>query len=128
MESRNKLIDKQKLRTHVNSRTLKESDQIFIIAEDKTICSTSKTQKKNRIKFIETKKCLGQHVDKDSEPLTKKTTSLNLTFKGYLRYKTIFCNKSALDVQLMNFFYLKKKQCFVLEISRFLCFCKMHGF
>ena len=25
-------------------------------------------------------------------------------FKGYLRYKTIFCYKVALDVQLMNFF------------------------
>ena len=25
-------------------------------------------------------------------------------FKGYLRYKTIFCNKVASDVKLMNFF------------------------
>ena len=25
-------------------------------------------------------------------------------FKGYLRYKTVLCNKVALDVQLMNFF------------------------
>ena len=28
-------------------------------------------------------------------------------FKDYLCYKTIFCHKVALDVQLMNFFYLK---------------------
>ena len=25
-------------------------------------------------------------------------------FKGYLHYKTIFCNKVALNVQLMSFF------------------------
>ena len=30
-------------------------------------------------------------------------------FKGYLRYKSIFCHKVAIDVKLMNFFYLKKK-------------------
>ena len=48
-------------------------------------------------------------------------------FKGYLHYKTIFCNKVALDV-INEFFCLKKKQCFVLEISRFLCFGKMHRF
>ena len=47
--------------------------------------------------------------------------------KCYLRYKTIFCKKVALDVLLMNFSYLKKK-CFVLEIFRFLCFCKIQGF
>ena len=29
--------------------------------------------------------------------------------KGYLCYKTIFCYIVALDLQLMNFFYLKKK-------------------
>ena len=30
-----------------------------------------------------------------------------LEFKGYLRYKTIFCNKVALDVKLMNFLFEK---------------------
>ena len=29
--------------------------------------------------------------------------------KGYLHYKTIHCYKVALDMWLMNFFYLKKK-------------------
>ena len=48
-------------------------------------------------------------------------------FKGYLRYKTLLCHKAALDVSLMNFFYLNKK-CFVLEISRFLCFVKPEDF
>ena len=33
----------------------------------------------------------------------KTITSLNF-FQGYLRYKTIFCHKVALDVLLMNFF------------------------
>ena len=27
-----------------------------------------------------------------------------ILLKGYLRYKTIFCHKVALDAQLMNFF------------------------
>ena len=35
-----------------------------------------------------------------------------LNIKGYLRYKTVLCHKVALDVQLMNFFYLKKKKMF----------------
>ena len=29
-------------------------------------------------------------------------------FKGYLRYKTIFCNKVALDVKLVNFLFDEK--------------------
>ena len=29
--------------------------------------------------------------------------------KGYLRYEIIFCYKVAFDVQLMIFFYLKRK-------------------
>ena len=28
------------------------------------------------------------------------------TFKGYLCCKTIFCNKVALDVELMNYFFI----------------------
>ena len=32
-----------------------------------------------------------------------------VTLKDYLHYKTIFCHNVALDAQLMNFFYLKKK-------------------
>ena len=47
--------------------------------------------------------------------------------KGYLHYQNILCHKVALDVQLMNF-NLKKKLCFVLEISRFLCFCEIPNF
>ena len=36
------------------------------------------------------------------------TNILNRAFKGYLRYRTIFCHKVALDAQLMiDFFYLK---------------------
>ena len=42
--------------------------------------------------------------------------------KSYLRYKTISCNKVALDVQLMSFLFEKKKQC--LEISSFCVFVK----
>ena len=33
-----------------------------------------------------------------------KSTCGILTFQGYLRYKTIFCNELTLDVWLMNFF------------------------
>ena len=41
-----------------------------------------------------------------------------------------FLAKVALDVQLMFFFFVffLKKKCFVHEISRFLCFCKIHRF
>ena len=40
-----------------------------------------------------------------------------------------FLAKVALDVQLMFFFFFfLKKKCFVREISRFLCFCKIHRF
>ena len=46
-----------------------------------------------------------------------------LSLKGYLRYKTILCHKAAWFV-INEFFYLKKKSCFVLEMSRFLCFCE----
>ena len=45
-------------------------------------------------------------------------------FKKCLRVTSatkLFCHEVGLDAQLMNFFYLKWK-CFVLEISRFLCF------
>ena len=54
-------------------------------------------------------------------------TSTNEYLKGYLRYKTILFHKVALGVQLMNFFIWRKK-CFVLEISRFLCFCEIGRF
>ena len=40
--------------------------------------------------------------------------------KGYLRYKTIFCNKVALDAQLMNFFIWNKNN---VSFSRYLDFC-----
>ena len=40
----------------------------------------------------------------------------------------IFCNKVAFDAQLMNFFYLKKNQRFILEISRFFCFWEIHRY
>ena len=64
----------------------------------------------------------------------RPTSFLNLYYKiyttilkGYLRYKTVFCHKVALEVQLMDFFNLKKK-CFALEVFRFLCFCEIHRF
>ena len=42
------------------------------------------------------------------------------SFEGYLCHKTIFCHKVAsLSCVVDEFFYLKKKLCFVLEISRF---------
>ena len=50
-----------------------------------------------------------------------------LNLIAYLHFKTIFCSKVALDVWLMNFFYLKKK-CFTLKIFRFFCFCEIHRF
>ena len=34
----------------------------------------------------------------DEEQCQWQGSGLLLTFKGYLRYKTIFCNKAALDV------------------------------
>ena len=39
-----------------------------------------------------------------------------------------FCHKMALNVWLMNFFYVKKKYCFVLNIFRFLCFWRIQKF
>ena len=35
---------------------------------------------------------------------SKKNRCYRNNFKGYFRYKTIFCHKVALDAQLMNFF------------------------
>ena len=47
--------------------------------------------------------------------------------KGYyLCYETIFCHKVTLDVTI--FFLLEEKQCFALEISRFLWFCEICRF
>ena len=40
-------------------------------------------------------------------------------FKGYLRYKTIFCHQVALDAQLMNFFIWNKNN---VSFSRYLDF------
>ena len=37
--------------------------------------------------------------------------SLNLKLKGYLRYRSIFRHKVALDMQLMNFIWRKKMFC-----------------
>ena len=42
-----------------------------------------------------------------------------VTFKGYLCYKTIFCHKVALDTQLMNFFIWNKNN---VLFSRFCVF------
>ena len=39
---------------------------------------------------------------------------------GYLRYKTIFCHKVDLDVQLMKFFIWRKNK---VSLSRYLHFC-----
>ena len=47
--------------------------------------------------------------------------------KGYLPHKSIFCHKVALNVSLMNF-SIWKKNCFVVKISKFLRFCKIHKF
>ena len=41
-------------------------------------------------------------------------------FKGYLRYKTIFCHKVVLDAQLMNFYIWDKNN---VLFSRYLDFC-----
>ena len=45
-------------------------------------------------------------------------------FKGYLRCKTIFCNKMAFNYKCNSHYFL----CFHLKISKFLCFCKIHKF
>ena len=55
------------------------------------------------------------------------STKNPLLLKRYLCYKTIFVHKAALDKQLMNFLNLMKK-CFILQISRFLCFCEILRF
>ena len=44
------------------------------------------------------------------------------TFKGYLRYKTIFCHKVAIDVQLMIFFIWSKNNA---PFPRYLDFCTL---
>ena len=46
----------------------------------------------------------------------------NRQFKGYLRYKTILCHKVALDVQLMNFFFICIKN--NVSFLRYQGFCK----
>ena len=60
----------------------------------------------------------------DLNPLSKNSyLYFPLIFlKSYLRYKTIFWCVTN------EFFYLKKIQYFVVVISRFLYFCKMHRF
>ena len=45
-------------------------------------------------------------IFKNASPYLK---SLNYYLKGYLRYKTIFCNKLFLNAQLMIFFIRRKK-------------------
>ena len=49
-----------------------------------------------------------------------------LKLKGYLRYKSIFDIKKPLMCNEWLFFLDRK--CFVLEKSRFLCFCEIHKF
>ena len=44
------------------------------------------------------------HIEKHFSLVFKIVESLQCILKGYLRYKTIFCHKVVLDVQLMNFF------------------------
>ena len=51
--------------------------------------------------------------------LFKLEISIKYLFKGYLPYKTILCNKVALDVWLMNFFTWRKN----VSFSRYLDFC-----
>ena len=46
----------------------------------------------------------------------------NILIKGYLHYKTIFCCKVALDVQLLNFFIWRKNN---VLLSRHLDFCAL---
>ena len=48
------------------------------------------------------------------------TLKIMKTLKGYLSYKTIFCNKVALDVKLMTFFIWRKSN---VSFSRYLHFC-----
>ena len=40
--------------------------------------------------------------------MAKNSFLVEVTFKGYLRYETIFCHKVAFDVELMNFFIWKE--------------------
>ena len=54
---------------------------------------------------------------KIANPLTLKAAGLSTYYlllpsgvKGYLRYKTIFCHKVALDAQLMIFFIRNKNE------------------
>ena len=56
---------------------------------------------------------IAYHHQSISEASTYKYLGLTLdqTLKGYLCSKTIFCNKVALDVQLMNFFFEEKMFC-----------------
>ena len=56
--------------------------------------------------------------------MQKNQLHLHLLFQdiveGYLCYKTILCHKIALDVYLMNFFNLNKKN---VSFSRYHKFC-----
>ena len=94
------------------------------IKAGKTKCMVFGTSQKIKNKEFN----IAYHHQSISEASTYKYLGLTLdqTLKGYLCSKTIFCNKVALDVQLMNFFL--KKKCFVLKIFRFLCFCEIHRF
>ena len=44
---------------------------------------------------------------------------IKIKVKGYLHYKSIFCQKVPLDVSLMNFFIWRKN----VSFSRYLVFC-----
>ena len=48
------------------------------------------------------------------------TSLVNFLFKGYLRYKSIFCHKVALDVQSMNSLF-EEKMFRSLEVSLDFC-------
>ena len=54
--------------------------------------------------------------------------TFSLWFKGYLCYRTIFCHKVALDVQLMNFFIWSKNNVLLSRYLDFFVFVKSTDF
>ena len=70
-----------------------------------------------RFKTLELHDCV-----RTDQNTTKLCTRLFIHkfIKGYLRYKTIFCHKVALDVELVNFFIWSKNN---VSFTRYLNFC-----
>ena len=54
--------------------------------------------------------------------------SIVFFFSRLIPLQSYFLPKGSTWCVINDFFYLKKKKCSVLKISRFLCFCKIHRF